>query len=51
MSAFAPKPTLTVADPNPRGQFAVKGSVTLEEIGDLSLKRLSRAVAVYNAVQ
>jgi adenylate cyclase len=34
-----------------RVAIAVEDSTTLEEIGDLSLKGLSQAVAVYNVVQ
>jgi adenylate cyclase len=33
-----------------RVAIAVEGGATLEEIGDLSLKGLSQAVAVYNVV-
>jgi class 3 adenylate cyclase len=34
-----------------RVAIAVEDSATLEEVGDLSLKGLSQAVAVYNVVQ
>jgi len=34
-----------------RAAVAVEDTVTLEEIGDLALKGLSQAVAVYNVVQ